>query len=223
MPSNPTDYVKDLLARLDSREELPQTGPFKSSKDTVSYHAHREAEKISDTSLIPALLEQMAKAKKSRDFQKLAIVLGGIAANTKDPASHAAYKTLMERTPRPDHAWLYLLEIAKKADIAVARPFAFQVLEDPQGDGLALSMAINYLGTRGNADAVPAIGRALDADCDGLCNPMRCVVALREIGHKDAIPYLQRAAERHAKSRKKDLKETRDYAKEAMVILSAAT
>lgn len=208
-------YLQDLLLRMDSRERLPNAGPHPSSSDTVAWVAYREAEHLDDLGLLPELETRIQEAKRVRDFQKLAIVTGHLARNTNGNA-HKAFQLLLERTPKSDDAWHYVLEHARKAGIPAARPYALHVISEPFKRNLAFTAAIEYLGVMGTDEDVELLGRLLDRHCDKRCHPMYSVFALQNLGHRSAIPYLRRAIENRAGSRKSEDLETVYYARFAI-------
>jgi hypothetical protein len=222
MPDELTSYLLDLMERMDSKEKLPGVEQVKSSADTVSWHAYQEVNKLANVGLLPAIRERIRVAKKSRDFQKLSFILGRLIHNTQDADAHAAFDYLMERVPASENMWVHILESARAARIASAKPHALRAIQEPSTKELALTAAIKYLGTMGGVDAIPLIGALLDADCEDRCHPMYCVVALQEIGHADALPYLQHAVDRHEKARKRIYIQTCAYAESAIEAIKYA-
>ena len=208
-------YLEDLLLRMDSKERLPQSGPMISSKDSVAWVAHREAEHLDDLGLIPELNTLIAKAKCVRELQKLAIVTGHLNRNT-DGQAHETYDLLLQHTPDSDTAWHYVFDCARKSGIESARPYALKVIAEPFKGDLAFASAIQYLGVMGSSEDVKLLGDLLDSNCKGNCHPMYSVVALQNLGHRSAIPYLRRAIDARVKSRKSEDLETAGYARFAI-------
>jgi hypothetical protein len=217
-----TDYLADLMERMDSKEKMPGVEKVKTSADLVSWNAYREVDKLANLKLIPAIRERTRIAKKVRDFTKLSSILGRLIHNTQDADAHAAFDYLMERAPASQDVWMYLLQSARGSRNETAKTHALRFIQDPSTKELALTAAIQYLGTMGGIEIIPMIGALLDVDCEDRCDPMYCVVALQEIGHADALPYLQRAVDRHAKARKRIYIGTCAYARAAIEAIKYA-
>jgi hypothetical protein len=217
-----TDYLSDLMERLESKEKMPGVEQIKSSADTVSWHANQEVNELANLKLIPAILERTRNTKKVRDFTKLSSILGRLIHNTQDAEANAAFDYLMERAPESQEVWMSLLQSARASRIETAKTHAMRIIQEPSTKELALTAAIEYLGAMGGIEAIPLIGALLDVDCEGRCDPMYCVTALQEIGRADALPYLQRAVDRHAKARKQIPKQTCGYAKAAIEAIKYA-
>lgn len=72
------EYLNDLLSRmLDKNECL-------NSSESVSYQAHREADKLADISFIPQLIEFVDREKDKNKRNNAYFILGKIAKNTAD-------------------------------------------------------------------------------------------------------------------------------------------
>ena len=77
-------YLQDLLARMQSEENLPRPkGAEKSSEFTVSFQAHREAERLNDLVVLSQIPEFVTAAKSADDFGDLCFVLCWLFHNTK--------------------------------------------------------------------------------------------------------------------------------------------
>jgi len=213
-------YIEDLIKRMNSDDELPQSGPFKSSRDTVSFQANREAERLDDLSVLSQIDERVHKGKKlkSGDSTDLAKILSELIRNTDDPTAIDLYLELIKRSPNTGGPTMYLISGAKNARIRECWGFVISQLGTKNSS--VLSTAIEYFGAIGNKDGIPIIGDLLDADCNGVTNPMYCAMALEKIGHKDALPYLERAVSRHKKSRKREGIDARAYSAKAIQYLS---
>ena len=72
------EYLKDLLARMLDKSEF-----FDSSK-SISWQAHREAEKLTDASYIPQLMEFVDSEKDKGKRDAAYYILGQVAKNTND-------------------------------------------------------------------------------------------------------------------------------------------
>ena len=219
----PEDHLADLLERMDSEEKLPASGKLWSTADTVSFQAYREAERLTDTSLVPELREAIRTAKQVRTFEKLTFILGGLIANTRDPEAISVFEFLMQRAPESDSVWYYILNHARKARIREAISEAIRIATTmPFKRTMALEEAIVYLGALGFPEALLIVGDLLDRDCDGRGHPMHCTWALGDLEDPAALPYLRRAIERHRKSRKKMPSEIREFAHMAIERIETA-
>lgn len=213
-------YIEDLIARFNSDEELPQSGPFKSSKDTVCFQANREAERLDDIAVLPQIAERVTAAKKlkSGESKNLAKILSELIRNTGDSSAIDLYLDLISRSPTTRGPTMWLISGAKKAKLKECRDFVIDQLATDYGP--VLSAAIEYFGAIGDEKDIPIVGDLLDVDCNGVTNPMYCAMALEEIGHKDALPYLTRAVSRHEKSRTREGIDARAYSAKAIASLS---
>ena len=101
------EYLSDLLARMldDSDRDMR---PYDSSK-TISWKALREAEKLTDVSFIPQLIEFIDKEKDKKKRDRAYFVLGKIAQNTNDLTST---KFLISRVDKETDKYVisYLLD-----------------------------------------------------------------------------------------------------------------
>ena len=222
-PTVPTtdrpDYVADLLRRFQSGASLPPTGPAVSSEDSVSYQAHREAERLDDPAILAEIAGLVATVQRPRTQGDLAFILGCLVQNTRSAAAIALFVQLAAKTPPKPLSIHWMIGAATRAAIRECRPFVLDHLATT--DGLVLGDVIQYLGTVGTVEDVPTLGALLDADCRGLGCGRHCVWALEQIGLPAALPFLERAADRHLKARKKEDKDTRFYARKAIARLTA--
>lgn len=213
-------YIEDLIARMNSDGELPQSGPFKSSKDTVRFQANREAETLDDISVLPQIDAQVTAAKKLKSgvSSDLARILSELIRNTGDSSAIDLYLELILRSPTTRGPTMWLISGAKKAKIRECRHFVIDQLGTNYSP--VLSTAIEYFGAIGDPGDIPIVGDLLDVDCNGVTNPLYCAMALEEIGHKDVLPYLTRAVARHEKSRTREGIDARAYSAKAIASLS---
>lgn len=210
-------YVADLLKRMTSREKLPQSGPFPSSKDTVSFQAYAESKRLADPAILPQIEAEIERASKAQTFRDLAHVLAGLQKNAPTPEAVRLYRKLLERAPADDETVMYLIQGIREGGFRECRDYVMARLENP-GE-LYLDEILEYFEDLGERTDVPIVGALLDADCNGKVHPMYCVFALEKMGFPEGVPYLERAVARHEKARKKDLVETRGYALSALAKL----
>jgi len=202
-------YIADLLTRMTSEERLPQSGPLPSSEDWVSWQAFREAEELDDLATLPQIEAEFLRSPPPDRLMNLAFILAGLIANTRSLAGIALFLRMGEATPDDPINIHSMISYAEKARISECRAFALSHLETKHR--LVLGQVISYLGKLGDPGDIAIIGSLLDEDCWGLGCGFYCAIALKEIGHPDALPYLRRAVDRHRKARKKVDKDTRNW------------
>ena len=96
-----TEYLNDLLARMldDSDRDMR---PYDSSM-TISWKAFREAEKLSEISFIPQLIEFIDNEKDKKKRDHAYFILGQTAKNTNDIT---AIKYLISRIDKEDDKYV---------------------------------------------------------------------------------------------------------------------
>lgn len=211
------NYIEDLMRRMNTREEGDVFSP---SSETVSFRAYRETEKLTDLSILQQIIKIVTSSKKldSATSKNLAKILSELIRNTHDSSAINMYLELIDRSPISWDTTMYLISGAQRAKIRECRDFVLGHLETKHDN--VLSTLIEYFGELGDKNDISIIGDLLDADCNGITNPMYCAFALKKIGHKDALPYLERAVARHAKSRKREGIDTLSYSANAIETLS---
>ena len=184
-------YIADLMARLDSPD------------DSVMFRAYREADRICDPALIPEAARAMKSAarlrgaRRTRAFRKLSKIIGSLAGNT---GSAEAARLFVDFWKRADADLL----VSMIGDATQTNMVGLDALVIGAMDRLGVaqySHAIDYLGRLGQPASIPAIGKALDNDGFGKCDPFYCAFALQTQGGLAGIPYLERAIERHRPGR----------------------
>jgi hypothetical protein len=192
---------------MKSKEMLPQSGPFVSSVDSVSWQAHREAERLDDVSVVPQIEEQFRAAKAPNILNNIAFILAGLIANIRSPEAISLFLEVAEAVPDKPIDVHYVISYARRARLPECRDYVLRHLDTKSK--LVLAQVVQFLGEMGDEGDIPTIGALLDSDCHGLgCGPY-CASALGMIGHRDGLPYLERAVERHRKARKNVDKDTR--------------
>lgn len=92
-------YLADLLKRMDSKKELPvPKGRSRSNRDTVSWQAYAEANRIDSLTILPQIAEQLGLVETTQGLIKLAKVLAGVIQNTKSHDARALAKKLVEHS-----------------------------------------------------------------------------------------------------------------------------
>ncbi len=210
-------YINNLLNRMDSEEKLPQSGPFESSNDTVSFQAYREAEKLSNLEILPFIKTKLNTLENEHDFMKLGFILAGLLGNVRSEKGNEIYVEICSKfCPQTGDSLKLssLIRGAKKAKIKECYEFVKSTLNH---DGINhMGDAIEYLGHVIGKNTISIIGAFLDKDCYEKCNPMYCAWALTEIGSEEAIPYLERAVSRNRKGRKGWQRDAVAYCTEAI-------
>jgi hypothetical protein len=186
----------DLIERMSLQED------YKNSKNTISWLAHREAEKLTDLSIIEELQEYLSenpiKRKRSRAYfiigkigkntesYKCAEILIGCISGEKDKNCLATLLDLLGDIPK-----------RRETDISPVLP----LLSDPRWlirHGAILSL-------KNTCDPIVEI-RLIDIlrDTEDSYDMMYCNETLRRIGTRKAISIL----EQELKSRKRDVRIT---------------
>lgn len=212
-------YIKDLIKRFHSNEKLPQSGPLKSSADTVSFQAHREAEKIDDKDHLGELENLVKRAKTNVQIQDISFILGWFIKNTGSSRAKELYMELCNKKKIGSATIADLIARAAVANLTRCYPKVIEWMNLEVKRNYHYQEALEYLGLVIGQEAIPVIGEALDNDCYGRCFPFYCAIAFEKIGDKKAIPYLQRAIERHMKGRKQWQTDVVGFSKTALLKL----
>jgi hypothetical protein len=216
-----TTYIDDLLERARSTEY-----PV-GQQCTVGYMARKEMETISDPIHLDAL-EQRLKAEK--DWDKI-IVLARICSFFIRNTGNQRAKDIFLAIPYegiPQSELMYLIMSATRARLIEYAPRVRKMLQSPDRTkerGVVYPSAVEYLAQVIGVDAIPEIGQALDNDFWGCSNILvfTCCIELGNLKHPAALPFLERAMERHAKGRKEWQLDVRAYAYQAKKEIIAAT
>ncbi len=214
------NYIANLIERLNSDEELPQSGPVKTSSDTVSFQACREVEKINDVALVSEMEEYYKSTKRWGDIKNLSFICSWLIANTGSNEAKEFYLKL-KRKGASSNTMMYLIDGALKGNISEYAPYVREMMEIEAKSNCHYSSGIEYLGEVLGKKAVHEIGEILDNDCYGRCEPFYCCFALERIGSKEAIPYLEKAIERNRSGRKKWQAEVVYYSESAIAKINS--
>jgi len=196
-------YLEDLLNRLSD------TTPVKSSSESVSWAAHREAEQLTDRSMVDELIEA-AKRLKPRQRQGCYFTIGKIGVNLAD---ESCAKALLELLPIETNKYGLgtLLEaigaIPKGATLDLSS--ISTLLEDKRW--LVRHAAIQAFDNSLNLDSESFILEHLASTVDPY-DQTYCHSVLSSIGTPRALPAL----EANTKSRKRDVKDSALWAIEAI-------
>ncbi|MBX2825787.1 MAG: hypothetical protein KTR33_13725 [Gammaproteobacteria bacterium] len=200
-------YIQNLLQRMESKERLPGTGEFGSSKDRVSWHAKREAETITTTEHLSEIELLLQKKISKKDLRNLIFITSWIMRNTGDPHAKKIYLSI-PWDGSDDYTMMKLIDGAIRSNLTEYADTVRQMMQHTEHGYDHFSSVIQYLGQVVGFDALHEIGDILDADCWERCEPFYCCIELARIGSAEAKPYLERAIERHQKRRKNWEKET---------------
>ncbi|WOO40349.1 hypothetical protein [Rubellicoccus peritrichatus] len=192
---------------MKSKERLPGTDDHGSSKDRVAWQATREAETISDTEHLKKIELLLKKKISKKDLRSLIFIISWIIHNTGNAHAKEVYLSIPWEDA-DDYTMMNLIDGAIRADLIEYIDRVRQMIKKTESGSDHYSSAIEYFGKIGKLDALHDIGSELDADCSGHFEPFICCTELARIGSTDAIPYLERAIERHQKGRKQWQKQT---------------
>ena len=206
-------YIADLLPRMGSKEMLPQTGDARSSVDSVSWQAFREAERLGDASVMPQIEELFLEARRPDELVNLLFILASLITNTRSQDAISLFLRVAEAVPNTPIEVHYVISHARKARVSECRDYVLRQLDTKHG--LVLGEVIQFLGELGRQRDISTIGELLDSDCRGLGCGLTALGA-GNLGHRDGLPYLVRAVERHLKARKNVDKDTLNSAIDAI-------
>ena len=187
-----------------------------SSSQSVSWHAHREAERLSDPALLTELRSLVASSASKSELRALYFVLGALGANTSDV--RCAY-LLVERVPVEKDKYVLasvleaLAKIEKPADFPLEG--VFERLSDNRW--LVRHAAIGAL-LKTNSSVVE--DRLLQhlASTNDPYDMIYCHVTLGSVGSAKCLPALQPGLA----SRKQDVKGSAEAAVRAIGLRSAS-
>jgi HEAT repeat protein len=181
-----------------------------SSGDSVSWLAHREAERLSDDSLIDDL-EVLVGSSKRKEVRKAAyFILGAIGKNTGS-RKVAAILVSRSRSETDKYVLSSLLESLAKVEKpdAVSLEPVFDLLEEPRW--LVRHAAINALTGARSGEAEERVLAHLKKTDDPF-DKIYCHVTLNDIGTARSIPQISLSLT----SRKPDVKGTAQDAIQAI-------
>ena len=200
--------LNDLVKRMTLREDV------KSSDESTSWHAHREAERLVDTSLI-AELERFAEIAASKEERKAAyFILGAIGENTADV--RCAQILMRRASTESDKYVLSVLlggieKLIKPEELSLAP--VFSLLHDKRW--LVRHAAIQALKRAVSPNAEHEVLALLATTTDPY-DKAYCHATLGNIGTRQSLPLLAQSLT----SRKRDVKSS---AEAAMAAIQART
>jgi HEAT repeat protein len=194
----------DLIARMTVREGNTN------SDQSVGWHAHREAEALSDASLISELADYVQRESKQDSRKAAYFILGKLGE--KFPATEcAALLVAQAKKEKNKHVLATLLDalghISKPTDLDLTPVYA--LLADERW--LVRHSAIQSLKRTNSPRVEEMILHVLETTSDPY-DLVYCQATLNEIGSAKAIPFIAK----NLKSRKRDVKDSARLAIEAI-------
>jgi HEAT repeat protein len=194
----------DLIARMTVR------GGNVNSNQSVSWHAHREAEALSDASLIDELAEFVQHESKQSYRGAAYFILGELGEKFR--ASECAAILVAQVTKEKNKYVLATLldalgHVLKPTDLDLTPVYA--LLADKRR--LVRHSAIQSLKRTNSPNVEDMILRVLETTSDPY-DLVYCQATLNEIGSAKAIPFIAK----NLKSRKRDVKDSAQLAIEAI-------
>lgn len=196
-------YLEDLVERLADRTEV------RSSSESVSWAAHREAEQLTDITMVSELAEavrSLPTAKRSGCYY----TIGKIGANLREEQCAVM---LLELLPAESDKYNLDCLLQRVGEIPKGRTLdlsaIFPLLNDKRW--LVRHAAIRALDHSANPDVEARLVAHLSATTDAY-DQTYCHAVLNHIGTRHALP----AIEAHLKSRKRDVKVSAELAVRAI-------
>jgi HEAT repeat protein len=193
----------DLIARMTVRDENVNS-------DQSSWHAHREAEALSDAYLINELAEYVQRESKQDCRRAAYFILGKLGE--KFPASEcAAILVAQAKKEKNKYVLATLLDalahVSKPSDLDLTPVYALLADEG----WLVRHSAIQSLKRTNSPKVEDIILHVLETTSDPY-DLVYCQATLNEIGSAKAIPFIAK----NLKSRKRDVKDPAQLAIEAI-------
>ncbi len=196
-------YLEDLVERLADRTEV------RSSSESVSWAAHREAEQFTDISMVSELAEA-ARTLPTAKRRGCYFTIGKIGLNLQD--EHCA-AVLLDLLPAESDKYNLDCLLQRVGEIPKGPTFdlsvVFPLLDDRRW--LVRHAAIRALDYSANPDVEGQLIKHLLATMDAY-DQTYCHAVLNHIGTRRALP----AIEANLKSRKRDVKMSAEFAVHAI-------
>lgn len=200
-------YIEDLIGRMIQKDAGPTN-----SDDSVSWHAYREAEQLTQPELYPILKNYIESHPKPKD-------------KTKRHCAYFILGKLLRHVPQREYLAFFLACLEQETDKYILsamldRIADLQLPDDVSVDYIAsLAMhkawlvrhsAINALGASFSPEGKKILLYYINQEDTKACRfeIVYAIAALGRIGTKDDIPLL----ERHVHSRLKDVRESAEFA-----------
>ena len=201
--------MKEYLVELVSRMTVPEKRCLNSA-DSISWHAHREAETLSDSSMVDELADYVAHEKDKKRRQAAYFILGklGQKVRSQDCASILISRLQQEENKYVLSSLLDATSGVSKLQELDLRP-VFRLLDDERW--LVRHSAIRALSRTDSPDVEDRLIELLNATSDPF-DITYCQATLNEIGTAKSLPHLQK----NLSSRKRDVKDSARLAIEAI-------
>ncbi len=195
-------YLENLLARLASDEKLPiPPGKPESNVYTVSWQAHREAERIEDPALIPQIAEYLQKSKNPPGLEDLAFVLTWFIKNTGNKPAEKLLGELLKRIPPKFRILRQVFWSLDRAPTPEVRAFARKHIPHKSWD--IEGSALEVLAAAANPWDFQFLSKALLSGKLHESNLAACIEAAVGAGEGRAKPILEKFIKKYGtKSRK---------------------
>lgn len=199
-------YIEELLQRMITKEEV------KSSDESVSWKAHREAEKLTDVSLYPILKELILLNSKPKDknYRNAAyFVMGKLIKNIPDNDGIDFYLKRLE-VETDKYILSSMLDIVSEIKIPTNISIKIIVSLSVSDKWLIRHSAINALGSSATSESKQALYYYIN-QVDEKAYKYEIVYAnasLGKIGSLEDIPTL----EQHIKSKIRDIHDSAEFA-----------
>lgn len=182
------DYLIDLLNRMNDTSDRKMEAGYDSSK-TISWKAHREAEKLNNGDYIPQLIDYAVKEKKKDNREQAYFILGHLVKNTndKDGVQFLINQIDKEKDKYTISSLLDRISNFEKAPDVNIDPIINAVKSDKW---LIRHSAISALKQTENKNAEAALIEVLKSSTD-FHDLSYANSTLGSIGTNDSIPYLQ--------------------------------
>lgn len=199
------EYIIELISRMTAKEDRCQN-----SDDSIVWHAHREAETLSDPSIVGELAEYVKKETDKKRRSAAYFILGKLGQKVR--GTDCASILLLRSSDEQDKLVLSVLLDALKS-IRKPRSLDLEPVYRLLGDGrwLVRYSAIKSLALTEAPEAEDRLIELLAKTTDP--NDMTyCHATLSEIGSIKSLPYIQN----NLGSRKLDVKQSAEWAIEAI-------
>lgn len=199
------EYLINLIDRMSETTDPNMEVGYDSSK-TISWKAFREAENVENTDFVPQLIIFIDNEKDKKKRDKAYFLLGHLAKNT---SSVKALDYLIDRIHKETDKYIISSLLDRIAEIKKPSGTDLQpLIQAIKSDKwLIRHSAIQSLNYSSDSVAETALIEILNSSDDPY-NLTYTNATLNRIGTLRAIPYL----EKHLKSRKRDVKDSAQYA-----------
>ena len=199
------DYLLQLIGRMTVVENS-----LINSDESISFAAHREAERIEDPSLLPELIEYLSQCSSKKERDAAYFIVGKLGRNvlSSECASFLLTRLACETDKYVVAAMLdRLSEIPKPSEMDLTP--VFDLLQDKRW--LVRHSAIKALNNTSSSEAekrlIDHLSTTVDPDDQVYCN-----ATLNGIGTPRSIPMIRKGLE----SKKRDVKLSAELAIEAI-------